>query len=158
MPTRHSGCIMPCNMALRHIGCISLILRCYFHPHTPDRKAPLLPYVCRLCSRSVCTSLPPSWHPHSSSCRPWGALPALPESAQVRPTPPAGRTKKRRLAESYLKGCGCSSKSPSGLQELQSCFQRHSKKPQGAAGGSSPRSCRLAGTNIRAGLEGELWS
>lgn len=50
------------KVSKRHIGCISLILRFYFHLHTPDRKAPLLPYICRLCSRSVCISLPLLWH------------------------------------------------------------------------------------------------
>lgn len=93
-----------------------------------------------------------------SSCRPYRALPALPESAQVGPAPAAGRTKKRKLSECCLKSCAYSSKSPSGLQGLQSCFQGNNKKPEGDAGRSSPRSCRFAGISISTGLEGKLWS
>lgn len=41
------------KISIRCICSISLILGYYFHLHTPDRKTPLLPHICRLCSRSV---------------------------------------------------------------------------------------------------------
>lgn len=58
------------KISIRHICSISLILG-YFHLHTPDRKAPLLPHICRLCSRSVCISLPLLWHLCSSRAWKW---------------------------------------------------------------------------------------
>jgi len=45
------------------------------------------------------------------------------------------------LFEHYLKSCGKSGKSLSGLRGLWSSLQAHSSKPEGAAGTSSPRSC-----------------
>lgn len=86
----------------------------------------------------------------------------------------------------YLKSYENSGKSSSGLWGLQSSLQGHNKRPEGAAGGSSPRSCSPVGwlrvrdksgqedrrhwegavgfadmcqiIDISAGLKGKLWS